>query len=78
MLTTMHEFLLFFFPMLTLIFLGIIFEEKLVAFESRVFAFLFQKAPAQKKAAPVTPSAPAVRRVERPVRRVRPDDHRAA
>ncbi|MBQ5970490.1 MAG: hypothetical protein IKN72_00360 [Clostridia bacterium] len=78
---TMHAFLFFFFPVLTLILLGILFEEKLIAFESRVLSVLFHKAPAQKRSAarpaPVSRPAPALHRVERSTRD-RQRNHRAA
>jgi len=75
---SMHAFLFFFLPVLALILLGILFEEKLIAFESRVFAVLFHKVPAKNRTVPVRRAAPALRRVERPVRRDHNENHRAA
>ena len=55
MFETMQGFLCFFIPMCVAIILGIIFEEKLIAFEQRLFArFSKQRkvsAPARKRAA---------------------------
>ncbi|MBQ6093428.1 MAG: hypothetical protein IJL00_07135 [Clostridia bacterium] len=59
MFETMHAFYAFFFPTLALIILGIVFEEKLVAFEQRVLAKL------RGKTRQPAPARPALRRVER-------------
>lgn len=40
MFETMQSFLMFFFPVLALILIGIAFEERLIALEDRVFAWV--------------------------------------
>ena len=70
MFETMQSFLAFFFPTLALIILGILFEEKLIAFEQKLFAKLFGKRASGKKQAAVSGSRPraqhrpALRRVQ--------------
>ena len=59
MFETMQAFLAFFFPTLALILLGIVFEEKLIAFEQRVLQKL------RKDDAQPAPQRPALRKVER-------------
>lgn len=59
MFETMQAFLAFFFPTLALIILGIVFEEKLIAFEQRVLAKL------RREDAKPAPQRPALRKVER-------------
>jgi len=70
MFETMQSFLAFFFPTLALIILGILFEEKLIAFEQKLFAALFGKHTGKKKqtaaagSKPHPQHRPALRRVE--------------
>ena len=66
MFETMQSFLAFFFPTLALIVLGILFEEKLIAFEQRIAQRLRRngKQPTQDRPAlhKVTPTAKAPRK----------------
>ena len=70
MFETMQSFLAFFFPTLALIILGILFEEKLIAFEQKLFAALFGKRgtakpqPAAHESSRHNAPRPALRRVE--------------
>ena len=59
MFETMQSFLAFFFPTLALIIAGILFEEKLIAFEQRVLQRL------RKQHRPAEAERPALRKVER-------------
>ena len=59
MFETMQAFLAFFFPTLALILLGIVFEEKLIAFEQRILQKL------RKEETKPAPQRPALRKVER-------------
>ena len=66
MFETMQSFLAFFFPTLALIILGILFEEKLIAFEQKLFG---KRASGKKQAAvsgsrPRAQHRPALRRVQ--------------
>ena len=84
MFETMQSFLAFFFPTLALIVLGILFEEKLIAFENKLFAALFgkrrrsKKAAASKTAAQPVSARPALHRVETEHRTQRKHKNRAA
>ena len=84
MFETMQSFLTFFFPALALIVLGILFEEKLIAFENKLFAALFGKRRRSKKTAAADSAAqpvstrPALRRVENDRRAQRKHKNRAA
>jgi len=84
MFETMQSFLAFFFPTLALIILGILFEEKLIAFEQKLFSSLFGKHNAAKPQ-PATHEArqnngprPALRRVENDRSATRRQRNRAA
>jgi hypothetical protein len=59
MFETMQSFLAFFFPTLALIIIGLLFVEKLIAFEQRVLQKLC------KKTAQPAAQRPALRKVER-------------
>ena len=83
MFETMQSFLAFFFPTLALILLGIVFEEKLISFEQKLFAALFGKSgsrrqtPAQE-AAQRTQQRPALRRLDSSRQTTRNRNNRAA
>ena len=84
MFETMQSFLAFFFPTLALIILGILFEEKLIAFEQKLFAALFGKRgtakpqPAAHESSWHNAPRPALRRVETGRTQSRKQRNRAA
>ena len=84
MFETMQSFLAFFFPTLALIILGILFEEKLIAFEQKLFASLFGKRgaakaqPAARDGRQTNHQRPALRRVENDRSATRRQKNRAA
>ena len=83
MFETMQSFLAFFFPTLALILLGIVFEEKLISFEQKLFAALFGKSGSRKQnhtpeAEQRTQQRPALRRLDNHRQTTRKRNNRAA
>ena len=80
MFETMQSFLAFFFPTLALIILGILFEEKLIAFEERLAQRLFGKKNKQSEDARARrpERRPALRKVEQKQAPRRGSKNRAA
>ena len=80
MFETMQSFLAFFFPTLALIILGILFEEKLIAFEERLAQRLFGKKNKRSENPPARrpERRPALRKVEQKQAPRRGSKNRAA
>ena len=78
MFTTMHAFLFFFIPTLCLILLGIIFEERLIAFEQRVISRVFRRTCTRAKQSNSRSAAPRLQRVAPQQNSARRSRNRAA